>query len=100
MTLEPEAAPAPETPGALVPGTGRLSGKSGCNLYGAGYTLSVEGVSFGDAFSTEMACEPYLREQAKAFLDALHHVTAISLDPGGELKLRDYELRQICLRCQ
>ena len=35
MRLEPEAAPAPET--------GRLSGKSGCNQYGAGYTLSGEG---------------------------------------------------------
>ena len=100
MTFEPEAAPAPETPGAFVPGTGRVSGKSGCNSYGAGYTLSGEGVSFGDAVSTEMACEPDLMEQEQAFLDALRHVTAISFDPGGEMELRDHEFRQIYLRRQ
>ena len=98
MTFEPEAAPAPETPGAFVPGTGRVSGKAGCNSYGAGYTLSGEGVSFGDAFSTEMACEPDLMEQEQAFLDALRHVTMLSFDEGGEMELRDAEFRQIYLR--
>lgn len=98
MTFEPEPAPALAAPGQFVPATGRVTGKAGCNSYGAAYTLSGEGLTIGDVFSTEMACEPDIMAQEADFLDALGKVSVISFDEGGEMELRDYEHRQIYLR--
>ena len=100
MTFEPDPATKPDNPGQFVPGTGQVSGTSGCNSYGADYTLSGEGLAMGDAVATEMACEPELMAQEEAFLDALRKVSMISFDAGGEMELRDAEFRQIYLRRQ
>lgn len=98
MLIEPDVPPAPGQQLQFVPGKGGVTGKSGCNQYGSEFTLSGEGITFSDAFHTEMACEPDLMEQEQAFLDALRHVTMISFDEGGEMELRDAEFRQIYLR--
>jgi heat shock protein HslJ len=37
----------------------RISGFSGCNQYGAAYTLAGDSISFGPAISTKMACEGF-----------------------------------------
>ena len=100
MTFEANARTERDTSGQFVPDTGRVSGKSGCNGYGADYTISGEGLSVGDVTTTEMACEPDIMEQEQAFQDALRQVTAISFDGGGEMELRDHEFRQIYARRQ
>lgn len=100
MTFEANDAPEPETPGQFVPDTGRVSGKSGCNGYGADYVISGEGLSVGDVTTTEMACEPELMAQEQAFQDALDQVTMLSFDETGEMELRDPEFRQIYARRQ
>jgi heat shock protein HslJ len=64
----------------LVPGSsvtlqfadGRLSGSDGCNRYSGSY--SVKGATFAVApnlASTQMACDPGLMEQARAYVSAL-----------------------------
>lgn len=99
MTFEATEAPEPDTSGQFVPGMGRVSGKAGCNSYGAEYTISGEGLSVGDAARTEMACEPDLMEQEDAFLDALSRVSALIFEAeGAEVELRDHEFRQIYAR--
>lgn len=98
LVFEPESAPPPENPGAFVPGVGRLAGKAGCNSYGADYRLGGEGIRIGDAFSTEMACEPDVMAREAAFFDALRHVSAVSLDDAGTLVLSDHQSRQIRAR--
>jgi heat shock protein HslJ len=67
------------------PETDNVGGKSGCNSYGAGYTLTGEGITFGDAFSTEMACAGPLMTQESAFLKALAGITMFSVDESGVL---------------
>lgn len=99
MTFEATDAPEPDNPGQFVPGTGRVSGKAGCNGYGAEYTLSGEGLSVGDVAHTEMACAPDLMAQEDAFLDALGRVSALMFEAeGAEMELRDAEFRQIYAR--
>ncbi len=98
LVFEPESAPPPENPGAFVPGVGRLAGKAGCNSYGADYRLGGEGIRIGDAFSTEMACEPDVMAREAAFFDALRHVSAVSLDDAGTIVLSDHQSRQIRAR--
>lgn len=54
---------------------GRAGGSGGCNQYGAGYTVSGNNVSFEQAVSTLMYCEPELVMQNEAaFLQALSMV--------------------------
>ncbi|MFN4025541.1 MAG: META domain-containing protein [Hyphomonas sp.] len=98
LAFEPEAAPPPESPGAFVPGTGRVGGKAGCNNYGADYRIGGEGISIGDAFSTEMACEPDVMAREAAFFDTLRNVPAISFEEDGALVLSDHQDRQIRAR--
>lgn len=98
MLIEADIPPAPGQQLQYVPGKGGVTGKAGCNQYGAEYTLTGEGISFGDAFHTEMACEPEIMAQEADFLDALAHVTVLSFDAGGELELRDHEHRRIYAR--
>lgn len=98
MLIEADIPPEPGQQLQYVPGKGGVTGKAGCNQYGAEYTLTGEGISFSDAFHTEMACDPEIMAQESDFLDALAHVTVLSFDPGGEMELRDHEHRQIYAR--
>lgn len=67
------------------PETDNVGGKGGCNSYGATYTLTGEGITFGDAFSTEMACAEPLMTQESAFLKALAGIAMFSVDETGAL---------------
>jgi heat shock protein HslJ len=50
---------------------GRISGKDGCNQYGAAYKVSDNSLTIQLGMSTMMACEPKLMEQAQDYLSAL-----------------------------
>lgn len=67
------------------PAEGWASGRGGCNSWGASYTLSGEGISFGDAMSTQMACAEAVMNQEQAFHRALGAVTSYAIDETGAL---------------
>ncbi|MFN7180299.1 META domain-containing protein [Hyphomonas sp.] len=69
------------------PADGRAGGTGGCNRWGASYTLNGEGISFGDAMSTQMACEEAVMQQEQAFHAALRAVTSYTVDETGALVL-------------
>jgi heat shock protein HslJ len=71
MTFDPEA--------------DNVSGKGGCNSYGAPYTLSGDGITFSPPVSTEMACAEPLMTQESAFLKALAGITMFGVDESGAL---------------
>lgn len=51
---------------------GRAGGSGGCNQYGAGYTVSGNTVTFEQAVSTLMYCEPeQVMQNEAAYLQAL-----------------------------
>ena len=66
---------------------GRVAGGASCNRWNASATLDGEGLRFGQAVSTMMACEPAAMAQEKAFLDALATVTRHDVDEAGALRL-------------
>lgn len=72
----------------IVFGTdGRVSGRSGCNRFAGAYTLSGEGLRFGDAAVTRMACEERVMEAERKFLDHLRRVTRVTPGENGQLAL-------------
>lgn len=66
----------------------RLSGRASCNRYFAGYSLTGEGLTIGQAGSTQMACPEALMRQEQLFLQALGKVRGLSITPEGALELR------------
>jgi heat shock protein HslJ/uncharacterized lipoprotein YbaY len=66
---------------------GRVAGSGGCNRWFAGYTLTGEGLSIGQAGSTMMACPEALMDQERRFFEALGQVTGFDIDDGGALVL-------------
>jgi len=72
----------------IVFGTdGRVSGRSGCNRFAGAYTLSGEGLGFGDLAVTRMACEERVMEAEQKFLDHLRRVTRVTPGENGQLAL-------------
>lgn len=66
---------------------GRVAGRGGCNRYTGPYTLTGEGLSFGDLASTRMACpQPQMEAEAR-FLGLLAKVTRVTPGEAGQLKL-------------
>jgi heat shock protein HslJ/uncharacterized membrane protein len=66
---------------------GRASGRSGCNRFTGAYTLSGEGLSFGQIAGTRMACPPAEMETERRFLDLLQKVTRATPGENGQLRL-------------
>lgn len=66
----------------------RIAGTAGCNRYFAAYTLTGEGLSFGDAGSSMMACTEPLMAQERRFLEALESVARFDIDDTGALLLQ------------
>lgn len=66
---------------------GQVSGRGGCNSYGAAIMLTGESLTFGPARSTMMACTDALMRQERALLDTLAEVSSFSLDGDGTLTL-------------
>lgn len=77
---------------------GRAGGSGGCNNWGAEYALSGEGISFGDAVSTEMACAEAVMNQEQAFHAALRAVTSYTVDETGALILEGSDGARILAR--
>jgi heat shock protein HslJ len=58
---------------------GQAGGSAGCNTYGAAYEISGAEISFDEAISTMMACEPTeVMDAETAYLTALDVVTGFS----------------------
>jgi heat shock protein HslJ len=74
---------------------GRVSGLGSCNRYGAGYTLTGEGLTFSKGMSTMMACPPEIMQQEQEFLGLLEKIKRFSIGPGGALVLEADDGRTI-----
>jgi heat shock protein HslJ/membrane-bound inhibitor of C-type lysozyme len=68
-------------------GSGRVAGAGGCNRWSGGYTLTGEGLTFGPAAATRMACAPALMEVEGRFFAALEQVMGFDMDETGSLRL-------------
>ncbi len=69
---------------------GQVGGMAGCNRFGGKASIDGSALSFGDLFSTEMACAPAIMDQEGKFLDALGRVASYRLDNArGKLILLD-----------
>ena len=66
---------------------GRASGRSGCNRFMGSYTLSGEGLSFGQIAGTRMACPPAEMETEQRFLDLLQKITRVTPGENGQIRL-------------
>jgi heat shock protein HslJ len=77
----------------VVFSAGEIAGQSACNRYGGPYEVDGSSISFGDLFSTNMACEQSLMDIESAYLSALGDVDAyeVSADElvltGGDVRL-------------
>jgi heat shock protein HslJ len=76
----------------------RVDGSAGCNRYTGGYSLTGEGLSFGPAAGTRMACpEPQMATEA-AFYAALQAVDRFDIDAEGGLILLGADIPLIAAR--
>jgi heat shock protein HslJ len=66
---------------------GRVSGLASCNRFGAGYTLTGEGLLIEKGMSSMMACDPPIMEQEQEFLRLLEKAVRFSIMPAGVLVL-------------
>lgn len=66
---------------------GRVSGRGGCNRYTGSFTLTGEGLGFGPAAATRMACAPALMDQESRFFGLLPQVAGFDIDETGALLL-------------
>ena len=64
----------------------KMGGKAPCNTYGSAYTKSANKISFGNVFSTEMACAEL--ETESAYYKILPRVYAYQIS-GDKLYLFD-----------
>lgn len=69
------------------PETGRVFGRGSCNRYNGTYTLSGEGLSFGGAAATMMACAEALMNQEQKFFRILAGINRFDIDATGALLL-------------
>lgn len=71
----------------LFTSEGRVSGRATCNEYNGSYTLTGEGLSFGQMATTLRICDEAQMNQEAAFLAALAAVTRFDVDRTGALLL-------------
>ena len=69
------------------PAEGRVHGRASCNRYTGGYTLSGEGIRFGNAAATMMACPDALMNQERKFFRILEGINRFDIDATGALVL-------------
>jgi heat shock protein HslJ/membrane-bound inhibitor of C-type lysozyme len=77
---------------------GRVSGSAGCNNFAGRYTLSGEGLKFGDLALTRKACAASLMEQESRFVAALGAAQRFEITPQGALRLLGGDKRSILAR--
>ena len=83
---------------AFDPAERRVSGRGGCNSYGADYSVGGEGISFGAVTSTEMACPEDIMAQEGRFYAALSGSTQHAFDETGALVLTGSQGSRIVAR--
>jgi len=66
---------------------GKVGGTSSCNRYSAPYRLAGEGLTFGPAISTKMACQGPVMDQETKFLLLLARVARFEITADGALRL-------------
>ncbi|GGH49218.1 META domain-containing protein [Frigidibacter albus] len=66
---------------------GRVAGRTGCNTFTGGAELTGEGLRFGPAALTRMACPPALTRMEADFLSALQETDRFDFTPDGALQL-------------
>lgn len=66
---------------------GRVAGSGGCNRWFAGYDLTGEGLSIGQAGATMMACPEAIMGQERRVFETLAQVTGFDIDETGALVL-------------
>jgi heat shock protein HslJ len=66
---------------------GRVAGSGGCNRYNASFTLSGDGLGFGPAAATMMACPEALMNIEQRFHATLAAVERFEIDDTGALVL-------------
>lgn len=69
------------------PAEGRVSGSSGCNSYGASYSVGGEGIAVGPVMATEMACVPAIMDLESKFQSGLPSVYGYTISETGALEL-------------
>lgn len=65
----------------------RVHGRASCNRYTGGYTLTGEGIRFGNAAATMMACPDALMNQERKFFRILEGINRFDIDAAGALVL-------------
>lgn len=65
----------------------RVAGRAACNRYNGGFTLTGEGLSFGPAAVTQMACPEDRMQAQAAFFAALEATDRFEIDGSGDLLL-------------
>lgn len=65
---------------------GKITGEA-CNRFFGAYELTGEGIAFGSAAATRMACAPPQMEAETALFAALSTATRFDIDDGGNLVL-------------
>jgi heat shock protein HslJ len=70
---------------------GRVSGRSSCNRYTAGYQQQGYRLSFAPAAATKMACADSLMNQEQKFFRVLGAISSFRIDDTGALMLEGEE---------
>ena len=66
---------------------GKVGGTTSCNRYSAPYRLGGEGLTFGPAISTKMACQQPVMDQEIKFLQLLARMARFEITSDGALRL-------------
>lgn len=66
---------------------GRVAGRTGCNSYNGSADLTGEGLTFGPAALTRMACPPALTQMEADFLSGLQETDRFDFTDDGALQL-------------
>jgi heat shock protein HslJ/uncharacterized lipoprotein YbaY len=77
---------------------GTLGGRSSCNSYSGGYTLTDQRLTVGQLATTMMACAEALMNQERLFLEILMAVESYSLSDDGALILSTADGRTLKAR--
>ena len=74
---------------------GRISGNASCNRFFGGFTLTGEGLSFGEMGAAMMMCDDPVMAQERAMLDILQGTIGFAIAEDGGLTLSGADGRTI-----
>lgn len=77
---------------------GRVAGSASCNRYSGSYAATGEGLTFGNAAVTRMACAPALMEQEEKFLAIIQDARSFTISNTGALVIQTSDGRSMTAR--